>query len=156
MLKPSLFVLMLLAGAVAAADLRPVPKPAAPIAITLEPVGAVTGPVVEFRANATSGIDSAELAIDVQVPSEALVVSGDLHWRGPLSAGAGKQLLFTLRFPDTGGTVHALASLIDPALGRFAARASYAVGRAAAAKARVPQGALSTRQGRRIIEYRVP
>ncbi len=141
---------MVLAGSVAWAE-----KPGSPLTVTIKTSGKVTpGETATFDVTAVSQMDG-ELTITLLPPPGAVVVAGDLLWRGEVAAHGKKKLSLSIQLPTSEEQeFRAVANITGPSGARFGAGAHYSIATKAAKED--PKVRRSNRDGETIIEMPVP
>ncbi len=155
MLKPRLFILLLLALFSLNCAAVQTAKPQGPLSITIEPQGDTGGEVVSFVVTVTSRVSGNNLRVMLQPPADMELLEGELMWQGAITAGEPLELSYSGRFSTTHeNRIAAIAVLNLGAGGSFSQRASFAFGVMAAGvvtnKAGRPLGREVEHNGRRL------
>lgn len=129
-------------------------KPGVPVSINIEALDAViAGSSVSFVVTAMSKVNAEVMQINVQVPTSMQVVSGELSWRGKVSAHQKVDLNFTLVLPKNAGSLNAVAIIKGQKSASFMARATYPYGKTTKLKQQKMQSQHIIRNGQKIVEF---
>lgn len=134
------------------------PKPGMPVTIAMEiPRDIERGEIGEVTVVATALIDSDDFSLDVQLPREVALYSGDLHQRGAVRANTRFRLGLMVRMPAEGNPViTATARLRAGEAGAFEATARCAITEPGPAAPSAQTGVLMERSGERVREFPIP
>jgi hypothetical protein len=134
------------------------PKPGMPVTIAIEfPRDIQRGDIGEVTVVATALIDSDDFSLDVQLPREVALYSGDLHQRGAVRANTLFRLGLMVRVPAEGNPViTATARLRAGEAGAFEATTCRAITEPGPATTAAKRGVLMERRGERVREFPIP
>ncbi len=85
-------------------------KISAPVHITIEARSTPQpGRLADVAVTVVSLADIPAVSIEVDLPDDLAVFSGDTHWQGPMHRSESRTLGFTLRVPEGGALIQARA-----------------------------------------------
>ena len=130
-------------------------KPTTPLQVSIAPESVVAaGSSVSFVVRVSSALASDSLAIRVNQPAGAELLSGDLQWFGSIRPGDVRELRFALRLPgQMVPDIYATATIQSTGGAQLAASDVYRQSMALPTGLKVIPGRTVSRQGRSVVEY---
>lgn len=129
-------------------------KPGSPLTVDIKMSGkAVPGETATFDVTVTTQVDG-DLTITLLPPAGAAVVTGELLWRGTVTAHGKKRMSLSVKLPLTDEQeFRAVANITGPNGARFGAGARYSIATKADKHSKERH---SIREGEEIVEIPVP
>ena len=138
------------------------PKPQTPVHIAIEaarpgvtPDSIKPGEVVDLIVSAVSFVDTDTMTITVAIPTGAVLITGDLFWKGPAKKGEKKIIPIRVRVPQKEtGEIKAEMSIMTDGRTAFSASSRYTPGEVKKSKREQRQPVKKDSRGQGVVEYR--